>query len=182
MTRRCLILAAMLAGCALAAVPVATHQAPRLIWNASASVPIGLYAARRVERIEVGDLVAVAPPEHLAAFLAARGYLPLGVPLIKRVVALPGTEVCRQGATVIVQDRVSGEAKERDSQGRDLPVWQGCRVLAEGEVFLMNSGTPDSLDGRYFGPLPITSITARLTPVWTDATGAGRFEWWAPMR
>jgi len=182
MTRRGLTCVAVLAACMLIAAPALTGHAPRLIWNASASVPIGLYLARPVAPPSLGDLVAVTPPEDLADFLAARRYLPRGVPLIKRVIALPGAEICREGAAIIVEGQVRGEARERDHLGRDLPVWQGCRVLAEGEVFLMNPDAPDSLDGRYFGPLPITSITARLAPVWTDETGTGRFEWLASMR
>ena len=61
-----------------------------------------------------------------------------------------------------------GDARERDSHGRALPVWQGCRVVAEGEVFLMNRQSADSFDGRYFGPLPATTIVGRADPLWTD--------------
>ena len=90
---------------------------------------------------------------------------------------LDGTEVCRRGATVIVYDQAYGEAQPRDRLGRDLPQWQGCRVIAGGEIFLMNWDAADSLDGRYFGPLPRTSITARVTPIWIDEYGDGRFRW-----
>ena len=41
----------------------------------------------------------------------------------------------------------------------------------------MNPTVPDSLDGRYFGPLPATSIVARAVPLWTDEAGDGRFVW-----
>ncbi|MCK9549343.1 S26 family signal peptidase [Aquamicrobium sp.] len=181
MTRK-LTLVTMLAGTALIALPAWTGHAPRLIWNASASVPIGLYAIAPATAIEVGDLVAVQPPDDLATFLDERGYLPRGVPLIKRVLALPGTKVCRAGMTIIAYDHAYGEAQARDRFGRDLPQWEGCRLLADGEVFLTNWDAPDSLDGRYFGPLPLSSITARATPVWTDENGDGRFEWQASTR
>ena len=75
-----------------------------------------------------------------------------------------------------------GEARDRDSQGRDLPVWQGCRIIAEGEVFLMNLDVSDSLDGRYFGPLPVSTVIGQATPLFTDEDGDGRFVWRAPMR
>ncbi|NGM47776.1 S26 family signal peptidase [Rhodobacter sp. SGA-6-6] len=182
MTRRRLTLAVMLAGALLIAAPDVTSHAPRLVWNASASAPVGLYAATPITSLEVGDLVAVTPPDDLAIFLAERGYLPRGVPLIKRVLALPGTEVCRSGTTILAHGRAWGEAQARDRLGRDLPRWQGCRGIAARELFLMNWDAPDSLDGRYFGPLPITSITARLSPIWTDRDGDRRFEWWAQMR
>lgn len=40
--------------------------APRLVWNASASVPIGFYTVAPAERIDLTDLVAVMPPERIA--------------------------------------------------------------------------------------------------------------------
>jgi hypothetical protein len=60
-----------------------------------------------------------------------------------------------------------GRARELDSHGRRLPVWQGCRVVAKGEAFLMNWDAEDSLDSRYVGPLPLTSIVGRAVPVWS---------------
>ena len=152
-----------------------TEIAPRLIWNVSASLPIGLYRLEPPTGLVIGDLVAVDPPEPLAQFIIARGYVGPGVPLLKRVAALSGTRVCRGGTTITVDGQVLGEARERDSLGRPLPIWQGCRLLAEDEVFLMNREVEDSLDDRYFGPLPLGSVTARIVPIWTDAAGNGRF-------
>ncbi|KGJ12737.1 MULTISPECIES: S26 family signal peptidase [Paracoccus] len=152
-----------------------TEIPPRLIWNASASIPIGLYRLEPPTSLALGDLVAVTPPEPLAQFITARGYIASGVPLLKRVAALSGTRVCRIGTTITVDGQVLGQARDRDLLGRSLPVWQGCRLLAGGEVFLMNREAEDSLDGRYFSPLPVTSITARIVPLWTDAAGDGRF-------
>ncbi|MFD1797993.1 S26 family signal peptidase [Paracoccus aurantiacus] len=177
MNSRRVTLGASALAVALIAIPAGVVWSPRLIWNASASVPVGLYAVHAIDRIQIGDLVAVQAPDDLAAFLAARGYLPADVPLLKHVVALPGAEVCRIGSRITVNGNHLGMARARDRMGRDLPVWRGCRVIAGNEVFLMNPGAPDSLDGRYFGPLPVTSITARLSPLWTDAAGDGRFTW-----
>ena len=143
------------------------HPAPALLWNATASVPIGLYAVRRALPLHVGELVVVSPPEPLAQFFAARHYLPLGVPLVKHVLALPGQTVCRTGRTITVNGITMGEALKHDRVGRSLPDWQGCRPLARGEIFVMNTVPPDSLDGRYFGPLPLTAIVGRADPIWT---------------
>lgn len=137
------------------------------IWNVSASVPIGLYGLRPVERFHVTDLVAVQPPEPLATFLDLNGYLPIGVPMLKRILALPGQTVCRRGLTISVDDVAMGEARDRDGRGRPLPRWEGCRVVGEGELFLMNWQSDDSLDGRYFGLLPASAVIGRALPVWT---------------
>jgi len=140
---------------------------PLYIWNASNSVPIGLYRVQPATRLAVTELVAVQPPDLLAAFLDLNGYLPIGVPMLKRVLALPGQTVCRNGLTITVDGIEVGDAQERDGRGRPLPVWHGCRVIADGDVFVMNWQSADSLDGRYFGPLPASAVVGRAVPVWT---------------
>jgi conjugative transfer signal peptidase TraF len=141
---------------------------PSFVWNVSASVPTGLYAVRPVRKLSVTDLVVAVPPEPLATDLADRGVLPAGVPLIKRVLALPGQAVCRTGFEIAVDSLAMGSALDHDRQGRPLPVWEGCRVLRSGEVFLMNWDEPWSFDGRYFGPLPVSSIVGRARPIWVS--------------
>jgi conjugative transfer signal peptidase TraF len=154
----------------------------KLIWNASASVPIGLYTIDSDEMPEVTDLIAVDAPEPLATFLAERGYLPRGVPLMKRVAGVAGQRVCRTGRTISVDGIDMAEALDRDRLGRALPRWQGCRLIAVGEIFLMNWQVRDSLDSRYFGPVSNDTIIGRATPLYTDEDGSGRFEWRAPTR
>jgi len=140
---------------------------PHYIWNASNSVPIGLYRVQSVTQLTVTELVAVQPPDLLAAFLDLNGYLPIGVPMLKRVLALPGQTVCRNGLTIAVDGIDIGNARERDGRGRPLPSWHGCRVIADGDVFVMNWQSEDSLDGRYFGSLPASAVIGRAVPVWT---------------
>jgi conjugative transfer signal peptidase TraF len=141
---------------------------PHYIWNASNSVPIGLYRVQATTRLAVTELVAVKPPDLLAAFLDLNGYLPIGVPMLKRVLALPGQTVCRNGLKIAVDGVDVGEARERDGRNRPLPAWHGCRVIADGDVFVMNWQSADSLDSRYFGPLPASAVIGRAVPVWTD--------------
>jgi conjugative transfer signal peptidase TraF len=153
-----------------ASVVIATmgpKPAPSLVWNASESVPVGLYHVQPAGKLTVTNLVVATPPEPLATFLAESGYLPRGVPLIKRVLALQGQRICRKGRAIIVDGIEMGMAREHDSRGRPLPVWQDCRVVAHDEVFLMNWDEPSSLDGRYFGALASSSIIGRAEPLWT---------------
>jgi conjugative transfer signal peptidase TraF len=144
------------------------HPVPRLIWNASASVPIGLYAMHPAGTLRPGELLVVTPPEPLATFLDARRYLPKGVSLLKHVAALPGQTVCRTDDMISIDGTAVGVALDRDHLGRSLPVWRGCRVIAAGEVFLMNRQSVASLDSRYFGSLPTTAIVGRAEPIWTE--------------
>ena len=140
---------------------------PTYIWNASKSVLIGLYQLQPAGRLAVTELVAVRPPEPLATFLDLNGYLPIGVPMLKRVLALPGQTVCRKELTISVDEIDMGNALSRDSRGRPLPVWQGCQVVGADELFLMNWQSADSLDGRYFGVVPSSSVIGKALPVWT---------------
>jgi conjugative transfer signal peptidase TraF len=167
MTGRSATLVVMVIGVAVVTFTMRAKPMPRFVWNASESVPIGLYSVEPVDQLAVTNLVVAAPPQPLAAFLAERGYLPLGVPLIKRILALSGQSVCRSEFAVSIDGIEMGVALTHDRRGRALPVWQGCRAIAQGEVFLMNWDEPASLDGRYFGPIPLSAIVGRAEPLWT---------------
>jgi conjugative transfer signal peptidase TraF len=153
--------AAVLAG------SITAKRSPIYIWNSSASVPIGLYHVRAASSYYVTELVAIQPPEPLATYLDRNGYLPTGVPMLKRVLALQGQTVCRTGSTITVNGIAVGDAQERDSRGRTLPEWEGCRVIGEGELFLMNWQSAESFDGRYFGMTPAAAVIGQVVPVWT---------------
>ena len=165
MTRRGWVFATYFAVLGVGASMV-VHPAPRMIWNETASVPIGLYRLHPVPAPHVGDLVAVRLPEREARLLATRGYLPLAVPLLKPVAAVAGQSVCRTGQRVTIDGKFAGDAQSVDHRGRPLPVWQGCQHLAPDQLFVMNPAEPRSLDGRYFGLLPLSTVIGRATPVW----------------
>lgn len=163
---RTITLALVASGCLLSTL---LHRPePLLVWNASASVPIGLYAVQPIGNLHVTDLVVAKPPEPLAKWLAECGYLPMGALLIKRVVGLPGQKICRDGFSVSVDGIVMAEAREKDHAGRPLPVWRGCFLLLPDEAFLLNWDEPASLDGRYFGAFPIEGLIGRAAPLWTN--------------
>jgi|TARA_R110002110_G_scaffold5047_1_gene25666 conjugative transfer signal peptidase TraF len=162
-----LLLATALAGASLIGFSAFAKPTPWLVWNASASAPIGLYrvlpgAPRR------GDLVLVYTPEGAAKLAAKRGYLPAGVPLIKRVVAMAGDRVCAFRGTIFVNDGAVARQRKADRAGRALPYWRGCRELTKDELFLLMKAAPDSFDSRYFGPVTSGHIIGRLVPLCTD--------------
>lgn len=159
------------------AFPAVVETPDTLIWNVTPSAPIGLYEVRPVAQHQRADLVVLEAPPPLESFLAKRGYLPPNIPLLKRVVGVPGQSVCRIGRTITVDGAVMGEAQERDSFGRPMPVWSGCKRIAADEIFLMNRGVETSLDGRYFGPVPARSIAGLAVPLWTEEDGTGRYRW-----
>jgi conjugative transfer signal peptidase TraF len=167
MTGRATTLLLTAGAAALVLSTITARPAKRYVWNVSGSIPVGLYRLQPTGNLFVTQLVAVQPPGPLATFLADRRYLPRGIPLLKRVLALPGHTVCRDQLAVTVDKIEMGAARAHDRSGRPLPIWQGCHVIADDEVFLMNVRSADSFDGRYFGALPTSAIIGTAEPLWT---------------
>ena len=163
--RRTLLLSGM--ALALIGASAVVRSDPVLLWNPSPSVPVGFYILTPIDTLEVGALVTVRPPGALETWLVDNRYVGRDTPLLKHIAALPGAEVCREGSTIQIDGEAVAEARERDRLDRPLPVWTGCRVLADGDVFFLNAREPASLDGRYFGPLDDEVIIGRATPLWT---------------
>ncbi|GAA4772873.1 S26 family signal peptidase [Stakelama sediminis] len=148
-------------------IPVVHHPAPRLIWNASASVPIGLYRIERDSAPAVGELVAVRPSPPLARYMDARRYVEAGVLLVKPIAATNGATVCRRGLSVTIDNRAVATALPHDRLGRSLPVWAGCRRLGANDLFLVAPAHKDSFDSRYFGLIESRQVVGRAVPLWT---------------
>lgn len=154
-------------GAAIGAISIASlvNFAPLLVWNASASAPIGLYRIERIERPDVGDFVLVRPDEAVAKFIAKRGYLPENIPLLKRVAARPGDEICRDNAAIFIDEIRVADVQILDSIGRKMPAWSGCFTLQTSEIFLLND-PENSLDGRYFGATRADAVIGVARAVW----------------
>lgn len=74
--------------------------------------------------------------------------------------------MCAEGQRLSLNGFVVARRWERDSAGRMLPTWSGCRVLAPDELLLLVA-TPDSFDGRYWGPV----TTRMISGVWRSIAG-----------
>ena len=152
---------------ALLLLPAIHRPQLRLVWNASASVPLGLYRIEPGAAPRVGDLVALRPSPAVGRFMAERRYVEANVLLIKPVAAAGGAQVCRNGARVTVDARPVASALPRDRFGRQLPAWSGCRRLRASELFLIAPYRRDSFDSRYFGAVDRRRIVGRASPLWT---------------
>jgi conjugative transfer signal peptidase TraF len=162
-------------GCFCLAATLIAPPLPRLVWNASASAPIGLYRVAPGAVLARGDMVVARPPLAVRALAARRRYLPANVPLVKLVVGVPGDRVCAAGATITVNGQPLATRRISDRLGRPLPWWRDCRTLRDGALFLLMAETPDSFDGRYFGPSDPRDIIGKATALWvTAAKDAGR--------
>jgi conjugative transfer signal peptidase TraF len=148
------------------ATPASLVPTPWLVWNASASAPIGFYW-RVAGAPSRGDLVLARAPLWARRLAAERHYLPLNVPVVKRVAAVAGDVVCASGDAISIDGYVVAHRLVSDRMDRPLPQWEGCVALSAGEFFLLMADVPDSFDGRYFGVTERRDIIGRLVPLWT---------------
>jgi conjugative transfer signal peptidase TraF len=158
-----------LTGIALAALFVPALHSPqlRLVWNASASLPLGLYRIEPGAAVRIGDLALVRPSPALERFMAERHYVERNVPLLKPVAAVAGATVCQTGPRVTIDGRAVATALPHDRFGRPLPRWSGCRRLGAHELFLIAPASAASFDSRYFGPVTQSQVIGRALPIWT---------------
>jgi conjugative transfer signal peptidase TraF len=168
MNRRRIAIMATVAGMtiALAFAGIAKPSA-RIAYNRTTSMPLGFYRLEPFVQAQRGMLVMTRLPADAATIAAQRRYLPASVPALKRVAAMTGSTVCRHGLRVTIDGQDSVRALDRDRMGRGLPVWQGCRQLRQGQVFLLSGTDPAAFDGRYFGPVSTALIIAEARALWT---------------
>ena len=165
-TRRRLGLLALIgAMAALLAASMLWKPPVLLVWNASASAPTGLYGLRPKAPVRRGDMVIAWTPGPARELAARRHYLPANVPLVKRVAAAPGDEVCAAAGSLLINRRRVATRQRVDGAGRPMPWWNGCRHLAAGEYFLLME-SPGSFDGRYFGVTRQEELVGQAVLLW----------------
>ena len=97
-----------------------------------------------------------------------------GETLIKRVIATPGQTVDFRGGTVYVDGQ---ELDEGYTEGRaSLPLDEHAAnlsaplsypyVVPEGCIWVMGDNRTNSLDSRYFGAIPISSVTSHAVLIY----------------
>lgn len=175
---RARIVVATLAAVGFAALAWASFVSPlpRLTYNPSDSVAVGWYridpfdprTASLPRPLSVNSIVLVPLPAEAGALAAQRGYLPVRVPLLKRVGAIAPQEVCIVGGIVRIDGVPSAAVLRADRLGRPLPSWPQCRRLEPGELFLLSVTNPASFDSRYFGPVRASAVIGVAHPLWLE--------------
>lgn len=163
--RRLGIGALIVAGLSALAVSPNPSTTPLIVYNASASIPLGYYRVQLPKNLKVGDLVLVQTPPAVRELADTRRYLPKSVPMMKHIAALNGAEVCARSDSITIDGRVVARRWKADHLGRPMPWWQGCRTLRADQVFLLNADVPQSFDGRYFGVVTTALIIGKVTPL-----------------
>ena len=143
---------------------------PELLYNPSPSAPIGWYRLIQTDTYSVGDLVAAYLPEEAETLASERGYLPLGLPIIKTIAAIEGDRYCIRESRLEIDGNLNVTMHPLDSQGRAMPVMpERCEVIEDGYVLLISERINRSFDSRYFGQIPVDSILGRVAYLGNDA-------------
>jgi conjugative transfer signal peptidase TraF len=152
-------------GASIVLASAALPPVPRLVWNVSASAPIGLYRVDPDAPIGPGDMVIARVPERYRQMAAARRYIPLDVPLVKGVAAYAGDEVCARNRQIFINGGPITARRTTDGHGRAMPMWSGCVRLRGRQLFLLMDN-PASFDGRYFGVTEGEDVIGKATLLW----------------
>ena len=103
-------------------------------------MPRGWYRIGPPDSLQVGDIVLTRLPADAAALAAQRGYLPAGVPLLKRIGAMSPQRVCIMSDVVRIDGLAQATVLMADGSGRPLPVWEQCGTLDQ-ESFVAAAGS-----------------------------------------
>jgi conjugative transfer signal peptidase TraF len=158
---------ALLAGITVLVLTAIWPPAPRLVWNASASAPIGLYVISPGAALNSGEMVIARTPILWRRLADRRHYVPAGVPLVKRVAAVAGDDVCADGPAIFINGKWAAGRYATDKKGRRMPWWTGCVRLRQNQYFVLMPEAPASFDGRYFGISDGRDIIGRARLLWS---------------
>ena len=125
------------------------------------SMPEGYYLTYYTQNITRDDDVLFKPNEHIQQFIVDHGWLPKGVPLLKRIVGIPGDKLCIKQRKVAINNKTIAIIKHKDSQGNPLPVFQFCGVIARNQYFVQGIANDHSFDSRYYGLISSNQIISK---------------------
>jgi conjugative transfer signal peptidase TraF len=151
------------AGLAFLAMKPLAKPVPLIIWNASDSIPIGLYLISK-RQPNIGEIAIIKPAEWVQIYAASRGYLPKDVWLLKPIYAVHPSIICRFGKHVFVDGEHVATSKNADKMHRVLPVWKGCKELTPTQYFVLGHHR-GSFDSRYFGPVDRSQVVGTAFPM-----------------
>lgn len=150
----------------LVAVPATFFAQPLLIYNATDSLPHGLYFVVRKALYRRGELVVFPIPASVSELVRQRRWLPDGAFLIKPIAGKSGDRFDTKNGRCFVNGKAFGSVETVDRTGRKLPVYSVSRMLETDEVAVLNPACC-SFDSRYFGTIRERDIIGAARPIWT---------------
>lgn len=154
-----------------------TNSPYRLALNTTASIARGVYLTKFVpvdEPLEVGQVACFQywEPQNIKN----RGYFAPSATLCKPVLAQQGAHVWQEGEELffsVAGDTTAIKAAtvaSKDGKGRAIePFFSRIPYeLGEGQLLLIASAKPNSLDSRFLGPIRREQVTKIAWPLWVE--------------
>ena len=146
-------------------------------FNVTSSMAVGVYRLVPSPKngVRRGMLVAACAPPDAAELGRRRAYLGSGLCasgtelLLKVVVAAAGDEIALSGAGVSVNGCLLPNSRplSHDAAGRRLWSWPHKQFLLTQRQLWLYADNVRSWDSRYWGPVPVADILAKVVPVLT---------------
>lgn len=137
-----------------------------VVYNHSASLPVGWYVVVPDKNYKVGDIVVFDLQEKARALAVNRGWIRENDLFMKRIGALEGVEYeITRGRQFLINRNVFGDVQNVDSLGRNMPEYIGKYIVPPNE-FLPVADIANSYDGRYYGTVPIENIRFKVIPLY----------------
>lgn len=137
---------------------------PLIIYNATDSLPHGIYRVIKQQTYERGDLIVFPVPERVRSLVIQRGWLKPDSYLIKTVAAINGDNMRITSGQVFINGMSFGVTKIQDRQGLPLPSLVFNDTLSPGKIAVLQR-SDDSFDSRYFGQIDESQIIGRAVPI-----------------
>lgn len=122
-----------------------------------------------IPTLEVGDRVLVDKVYFKTAGLERQDIVVFiappatntDIPMIKRVIGLPGDQVLIEDDTVYVNGEALVEPYIENEPGVQSPVNFGPITVPEGMLFVLGDNRHNSFDSRYWGFVPLENVIGR---------------------
>ncbi|MFA6409267.1 MAG: signal peptidase I [Gammaproteobacteria bacterium] len=146
-----LLLALLFIALLVATIILVKRAGYAVTYQATSSMPRGLYLLAPVKSIARGDIVLFYPPITIRDFLKQQHWLPRSGLIMKYALGVPGDYVCRRQNELWINRKKVAHIYHKTSSDLSLPQQKFCGKLGKTQYFLISIFVPNSFDSRYFG-------------------------------
>lgn len=121
-----------------------------------------------------GDLIATDTRQYAVGHTPERGEIitfkypkDTSIIYVKRVIGLPGENISIKGGSLYINGEEIAEPYIQDNSNvRPYSQYMDEKKIPEGHVFVLGDNRDNSNDSRFWGMLPISKITGKVTLIW----------------
>lgn len=149
----------------LATPMVAAMFGYRMIYNGTPSLPIGFYLSHPCPEDLTGELVLFNMPKPYEDLALERGYIKRRQPQLKPVYVTGMVDMCDEKGLLKINDHSTVRLIHQDSQGRSIPMIEGCVTAQSTDIIVLIPELENSFDSRVYGPIARDSVISCATKI-----------------